>query len=357
MISLFKQLDEDRDGSVSKAEFRRALPLLGYDGSNTDAIDSVFDELDLDGSGEIRYDELKALLTVDRLADRGMELAAVLQDGALGEITATAKNRHSLRHGDVRERRGEGRQASIDALREALTQSAGRVSQLFRSLDGDLDGGVTREEFASGLRQLGYAIDEPELIGDLFNELDSSADGLIAYAELEHLLRPRAEIAESLRAGAKGEVGTHRTQRNRHVLRPGGINLLELKAEEELKAEVVEEVKAAAEAKVARKAEVARKAVAAAEAEAARAANEAQALRREEEARAAAAAGEGHAGGRVFVACEVEAHAYARLRFEWQELGTALTQTTDGAALWRGVAIELTISTRAPFACLDLVML
>ena len=102
---------------------------------------------------------------------------------------------------------------------------------------------------------------------------------------------------------------------------------------------------------------MARKAVAAAEAEAARAANEAQALRREEEARAAAAAGESQAGGRVLVACEVEAHAYARLRFEWQELGTALTQTTDGAALWRGVAIELTISTRAPFACLDLVML
>ncbi|KOO40407.1 hypothetical protein Ctob_015365 [Chrysochromulina tobinii] len=181
VITLFKQLDEDRDGSVSKAEFRSALPLLGYDGSNTDAIDSVFDELDLDGSGEIRYDELKALLTVDRLADRGMELAAVLQDGALGEITATAKNRHSLRHGDVRERRGEGRQASIDALREALAQSAGRVSQLFRSLDGDHDGGVTREEFTSGLRQLGYAIDEPELIGDLFNELDSSADGSIAH--------------------------------------------------------------------------------------------------------------------------------------------------------------------------------
>ena len=350
VITLFKQLDEDRDGSVSKAEFRRALPLLGYDGSNTDAIDSVFDELDLDGSGEIRYDELKALLTVDRLADRGMELAAVLQDGALGEITATAKNRHSLRHGDVRERRGEGRQASIDALREALTQSAGRVSQLFRSLDGDHDGGVTREEFASGLRQLGYAIDEPELIGDLFNELDSSADGSIAYAELEHLLRPRAEIAESLRAGAKGEIGTHRTQRNRHELRPGGINLLELKAEEEHKAEEVEEAEAA-------EAKVARKAVAAAEAEAARAANEAQALRREEEARAAAAAGEGHAGGRVLVACEVEAHAYARLRFEWQELGTALMQTTDGGEIWRGVAIELTISTRAPIACLDLVML
>ena len=50
-------------------------------------------------------------------------------------------------------------------------------------------------------------------------------------------------------------------------------------------------------------------------------------------------------------------HAYARLRFEWQELGTALMQTTDGAALWRGVVIELTISTRAPIACLDLVML
>ena len=200
MISLFKQLDEDRDGSVSKAEFRRALPLLGYDGSNTDAIDNVFDELDLDGSGEIRYDELKALLTVDRLADRGMELAAVLQDGALGEIAATAKNRHSLRHGDVRERRGEGRQASIDALREALTQSAGRVSQLFRSLDGDHNGGVTREEFTSGLRQLGYAIDEPELIGDHFKALEprSSADSH-AESVCPQLMAMRAAVRSRLK--------------------------------------------------------------------------------------------------------------------------------------------------------------
>ena len=127
VIDLFRQLDEDGDGAVSRLEFRRVLPLMGYDASDTEAIDDLFDDLDLDGSGAIAYEELKELLTVDRLAERGIELAAVLQDGALGEIEVTAKNKNSLRGGDVTIRRGEGREASIAALQTQLWSTAGKV--------------------------------------------------------------------------------------------------------------------------------------------------------------------------------------------------------------------------------------
>jgi len=228
VIDLFRQLDEDGDGAVSRLEFRRVLPLMGYDASDTEAIDDLFDDLDLDGSGAIAYEELKELLTVDRLAERGIELAAVLQDGALGEIEVTAKNKNSLRGGDVTIRRGEGREASIAALQTQLWSTAGKVSDLFRALDKDGDGVVTQDEFARGMGQLGFQTDEAVLT-DIFCSLDASGDGSIEYAELEELLRPRAEIASYLQEGAKDFM---LTAKNKHDLRPGGINLLEKQEQE-----------------------------------------------------------------------------------------------------------------------------
>ncbi len=358
VITFFQQLDTDGDGAVTKAEFRRALPLLGYDASDTGAIDDLFDELDLDLSGELRYEELKELLTMDRLAERGLELAAALQDGALGEIETTAKNRHSLRHGDVTERRGEQRQASVDAMRETLWQSAGKVTDVFRSLDRDTDGSVTRDEFARGLAQLGYATDDPELLGELFDELDSSGDGVIAYDELERLLRPRAELAENLRAGALGEIEVH--ARNRLELRPGGINLLEQK---ELQRE-----QEAAEAIAAEREERAREAAARDEA-----ATRMQTIQRGRLARQSTSRGgegsgtspasptergEDATGGWLHVACEVGADARARLHLRWH-VEAARPQSADGAPLWRGVAVECTVlpESERPSVSLGLVIL
>ena len=58
-------LDKDRDGSVTKIEMRRALPLLGFDAASADAretIDSIFDAIDLDSGGRISFRELHVAL-------------------------------------------------------------------------------------------------------------------------------------------------------------------------------------------------------------------------------------------------------------------------------------------------------
>ena len=72
-LSLFRQLDENDDSVVSRSEMQRVLPQLGYDASNPDAVDEVFDNLDVDGSGEIGYPELRGRAPDDDdlLADRG----------------------------------------------------------------------------------------------------------------------------------------------------------------------------------------------------------------------------------------------------------------------------------------------
>jgi Ca2+-binding EF-hand superfamily protein len=72
VIDAFRKLDKDGDGTITKAEFRGALPLLGFDASRTDLTDELFKTLDSDGGGTISFDELNQKLR----QGAGVELAA-----------------------------------------------------------------------------------------------------------------------------------------------------------------------------------------------------------------------------------------------------------------------------------------
>ena len=61
VIDLFKEWDEDGDGTVSKKEFRKAMPMLGLDVPKKE-IDALFDEWDPDGSGSLELKELEKQL-------------------------------------------------------------------------------------------------------------------------------------------------------------------------------------------------------------------------------------------------------------------------------------------------------
>jgi len=64
IIDFFKAVDKNGDGQITKAEFRAALPLMGLDDSagSVLAIDSLFDSFDVDGSGQLTFDELRQIL-------------------------------------------------------------------------------------------------------------------------------------------------------------------------------------------------------------------------------------------------------------------------------------------------------
>ena len=61
VTDLFKAWDEDGNGKVSQAEFRKAMMALGFQASKTQ-MDTVFDQLDRDASGAIDYKELHAAI-------------------------------------------------------------------------------------------------------------------------------------------------------------------------------------------------------------------------------------------------------------------------------------------------------
>lgn len=63
---LFKRLDADGDGKVSREEFKGLLDLIPALKNNPRAIDFVFDRLDANKDGSITMEELKAILTLLR---------------------------------------------------------------------------------------------------------------------------------------------------------------------------------------------------------------------------------------------------------------------------------------------------
>ena len=62
VLDLFRQWDTDGDGEVSKDEFHKAMPKLGFDVGH-DVIEELFNEWDADGGGSLSFVELKKCLS------------------------------------------------------------------------------------------------------------------------------------------------------------------------------------------------------------------------------------------------------------------------------------------------------
>ena len=101
VLDAFQSLDLDSSGIVTRAEFHRAMRLLGLVHTATPFLDDLFTSWDGDGDGEITLQELTKVM-----------------NGA----------------------------QNIMELRDRLAQNSERVATLFKRWDVDGDGEITREE-------------------------------------------------------------------------------------------------------------------------------------------------------------------------------------------------------------------
>ena len=167
--SLFQLADLDGDGQVSRDEFRHVCLLaLGMFDVPQQVTDDLFDELDVDASGEVDYSECVRYM-----------------------------------------------------LRDGLRRSAQRVRDLFHVLDADGNGTLDKLEFRHVLGLLGWELDDPYLIDEVFDAMDVDHSGTLTYAEMHRQLRIGVGMGKyldgSLQAGAAGEIVTK--ARNKQPLR------------------------------------------------------------------------------------------------------------------------------------------
>ena len=96
VLDLFRGLDENGDGNVSKKEFRKALPLLGLTEITRDTADLFFNTIDEDGSGSIQYSELSKKLRRKVTDTAGIQPTAAGKGGL-----RLSKKGHSVSTGHI----------------------------------------------------------------------------------------------------------------------------------------------------------------------------------------------------------------------------------------------------------------
>ena len=61
VMDLFREWNTDGDGEVSRKEFHKAMPMLGFEATKKD-INELFDSWDKDGGGSLDFRELQKIL-------------------------------------------------------------------------------------------------------------------------------------------------------------------------------------------------------------------------------------------------------------------------------------------------------
>jgi Ca2+-binding EF-hand superfamily protein len=197
VIDIFREWDDDGDGVISRAEFRKALPVLGVAVDRADC-NALFDLLDDDSSGFIDYKELNAKLRSGATVQTNDEKSGKPRSRKKGGGFKIASERRPQREGGpgsvvkVLELRDSDN--PVEALRKAMGKHMTRVIDVFRQWDEDGSGSISKKEFRRALPILGM-LDCPKAVSELlFDRLDEDKSGSIDYQELNHSLRQRSDI-------------------------------------------------------------------------------------------------------------------------------------------------------------------
>ena len=159
VIDLFRDLDENGDGMVSKKEFRHALPMLGltegpFSTVTDETVDEMFDAIDTDGSGSIAYSELKKKLHLSKaikkhkaLSDASAEdllpLVSITDDSvyevATSPLLLEKKAAAEAKKEEERQKREAARQEEAEAAKEKEAEKAAE-----KAIDPDTVSALTK---------------------------------------------------------------------------------------------------------------------------------------------------------------------------------------------------------------------
>ena len=90
VIDLFRGWDTDGDGEVSRKEFHKAMPMLGFEATKKD-INELFDSWDKDGGGSLDFRELQKILKAPPPKDKVQKATSKLK--AVAALTKAGAGR------------------------------------------------------------------------------------------------------------------------------------------------------------------------------------------------------------------------------------------------------------------------
>jgi len=192
VMDLFRDMDTDRDGRISKKDFRKAFLEMGPD-FPPEVVEQLFDDFDPDKSGEIEFGELDKFLR--RSSSPAGAAAGPAGKLGIGGAAAKLASKGKMVKGlaNLKGKKGAGAGAEADATDVAgsgkrdFTSNMKIRSDDFFKADGDGNTELDYEEFSKMYvnRQLADGKAEPteKELKALFQRLDLDASGTVDLSE------------------------------------------------------------------------------------------------------------------------------------------------------------------------------
>jgi len=180
-------LDTNADGTISGEELKNFLSRFGYTEA---AAQKMFQELDVDGNGELSLDELRLALKdydpddEDNCPDddgEEMDVLSPLATQLLALNSPVMLNTHSPRAHYQRQVAHSQASASLEPPVQNGEAIRGLAEISFSFMDTNADGRISDEEFKNFLFRFQYT---ESAVQKIFHELDLDGDGEVSLAEL-----------------------------------------------------------------------------------------------------------------------------------------------------------------------------
>merc|ERR1719309_1100468 len=263
VVSAFRVIDSNNDGSLSKQELAAGMNSFGKK-FTSEEIDSVFALADVNSDGEICYDEFVSMMfpaaatalskfrrnhkslknakdAFDRYDDDGDGEICYeeLVTGMGGEYTANEINAiFAMGDGDQDGQISflEFSKIMLPSCQDALNKfwkcfkTVSSVKDAFKKFDADGDGAISRQEVMSGASSCGLKLSSEE-IDTLFILGDKDDNGQIDFSEFAEIMIPSApERIAKLRKCFRNRSEIESAFRRFDTNKDGAISFNELKA-------------------------------------------------------------------------------------------------------------------------------
>lgn len=193
MKEIFAKMDKNKDGKVTKMEFRQAIRDLGLMGEEYTVIhvDKLFTELDADHSTDLNLDELKeALVLFKQHAKEAKEATIAAETKSVywraraeeSKIAAEAVAKSEDAKAEVERLKNEP--SAESRLAGLLVKKNLKPNDLFSQMDANKNGIVDVGEFGNSLRKLGLDASDEEL-KRIYTGFDKDGSGDLDLSEVK----------------------------------------------------------------------------------------------------------------------------------------------------------------------------
>ena len=208
IVDLMREWDPNRDGTITKMEFRQNLrAMLPDDKPDVKECDKLFDMLDADRSGEMDINELK--MALKRFQEKATEFAeqAISVHANAGKYREravraekvalqTAESEQSVKDLETMSKKSVGAQLGGILIKKGL-----KVGDLVATW-GTSTGQISKEDFRKHVTALGLQA-PPTDVDELFDDLDDDLGGFLDQFEVRAALKRLAEESDSTKLQIK----------------------------------------------------------------------------------------------------------------------------------------------------------